>query len=145
MSDGCCCCVCPHQETVAVSPLKSNPQLSLRDLIEARLNSMQIIEHCGKFSYVAGEIRPLIHCWHHGAGRFHEVPHELSSLNQPPWPADPGCHCVNALCGHSVSGTMSLRVMQLDVKCETKTKVGHGRVGQSGTHIPVCSFGSTNE
>lgn len=35
---------------------------------------------------------------------------------------DPGCHCVNWCCGSSVSGTLSLRVQQLDVHCETKTK-----------------------
>eukprot|EP00008_Paramoeba_atlantica_P010971 CAMPEP_0201489186 /NCGR_PEP_ID=MMETSP0151_2-20130828/21105_1 /ASSEMBLY_ACC=CAM_ASM_000257 /TAXON_ID=200890 /ORGANISM="Paramoeba atlantica, Strain 621/1 / CCAP 1560/9" /LENGTH=280 /DNA_ID=CAMNT_0047874685 /DNA_START=88 /DNA_END=930 /DNA_ORIENTATION=+ len=35
--------------------------------------------------------------------------------------APPGCHCVNP-CLQEVSGLVSLRVQQLDVQCETKTK-----------------------
>ncbi|EFJ47786.1 hypothetical protein VOLCADRAFT_81406 [Volvox carteri f. nagariensis] len=34
----------------------------------------------------------------------------------------PGCNFVNCFCGVRVAGTMSLRVQQLDVKCETKTQ-----------------------
>lgn len=34
----------------------------------------------------------------------------------------PGCHCVCCLCGHSVAGQVSLRIQQLDVRCETKSK-----------------------
>ena len=40
--------------------------------------------------------------------------------------ADPGLHCVNPLFGQKVSGTLSLRVQQLDVRCETKTRVSQG-------------------
>eukprot|EP00879_Flechtneria_rotunda_P000637 GHRR01000750.1.p1 GENE.GHRR01000750.1~~GHRR01000750.1.p1 ORF type:complete len:298 (+),score=108.21 GHRR01000750.1:178-1071(+) len=35
--------------------------------------------------------------------------------------AYPGCNCLNPLCGEGVAGVLSLRVQQLDVKCETKT------------------------
>ncbi|KAG1653983.1 hypothetical protein FOA52_007176 [Chlamydomonas sp. UWO 241] len=36
--------------------------------------------------------------------------------------ATPGCNCVCGLVGQSVAGIVSLRVQQLDVRCETKTK-----------------------
>lgn len=42
-------------------------------------------------------------------GRFHRVAH-------------PGFHCLLCLLGESISGSLSLRVQQLDVRCETKTK-----------------------
>ncbi|KAL5725027.1 HIR complex subunit [Ranunculus cassubicifolius] len=35
---------------------------------------------------------------------------------------EPGCHCLPWYCGSRVAGKLSLRVQQLDVKCETKTK-----------------------
>ncbi|CAM6095628.1 unnamed protein product [Calypogeia fissa] len=35
---------------------------------------------------------------------------------------EPGCHCVPWCVGIQVAGTLSLRVKQLDVRCETKTK-----------------------
>lgn len=35
---------------------------------------------------------------------------------------DPGCHCVPWIFGYQVAGKLSLRVQQLDVRCETKTK-----------------------
>ena len=35
----------------------------------------------------------------------------------------PGCHCMPWFLGKKVSGRLSLRLQQLDVKCETKTKV----------------------
>lgn len=35
----------------------------------------------------------------------------------------PGCHCVPWFIGHQIAGKLSLRVQQLDVRCETKTKV----------------------
>ncbi|KAI3881245.1 hypothetical protein MKW92_003402 [Papaver armeniacum] len=35
---------------------------------------------------------------------------------------DPGCHCLPWVFGEYVAGHLSLRVQQLDVKCETKTK-----------------------
>ncbi|CAI7865311.1 unnamed protein product [Closterium sp. NIES-53] len=35
---------------------------------------------------------------------------------------DPGCHCVPWCCCYRPAGLMSLRVRQLDVRCETKTK-----------------------
>ncbi|KAH8941104.1 hypothetical protein BDL97_14G020500 [Sphagnum fallax] len=34
----------------------------------------------------------------------------------------PGCHCVPWCCCVTVAGVLSLRVQQLDVRCETKTK-----------------------
>ncbi|GAQ79726.1 Helicase [Klebsormidium nitens] len=36
--------------------------------------------------------------------------------------ADPGCHVVNWVLGSTVAGYVNLRVQQLDVRCETKTK-----------------------
>ncbi|CAI7904894.1 unnamed protein product [Closterium sp. NIES-54] len=42
---------------------------------------------------------------------------------------DPGCHCVPWCCCYRPAGLMSLRVRQLDVRCETKTKTkAPGRV-----------------
>lgn len=35
---------------------------------------------------------------------------------------EPGCHCVPWVLGRQVAGYLSLRVQQLDVRCETKTK-----------------------
>lgn len=35
----------------------------------------------------------------------------------------PGCHCVPWFIGDQIVGKLSLRVKQLDVRCETKTKV----------------------
>lgn len=35
----------------------------------------------------------------------------------------PGCHCLPWFLGYQVAGGLSLRVQQLDVRCETKTKV----------------------
>ncbi|XP_075101072.1 hypersensitive-induced reaction 1 protein-like [Nicotiana tabacum] len=34
----------------------------------------------------------------------------------------PGCHCLPSFLGFKVAGHLSLRVQQLDVRCETKTK-----------------------
>ncbi|MCL7040191.1 hypothetical protein MKW94_000185 [Papaver nudicaule] len=42
-------------------------------------------------------------------GTFHEV-------------LDPGCHCLPLCLGSQIAGRLTLRVQQLDVKCETKTK-----------------------
>ena len=36
---------------------------------------------------------------------------------------DPGCHCVPWCCCYRPAGLMTLRVRQLEVRCETKTKV----------------------
>lgn len=36
---------------------------------------------------------------------------------------EPGCHCLPWCLGYQISGQLSLRVQQLDVRCETKTKV----------------------
>lgn len=44
-----------------------------------------------------------------GCGRFSRV-------------AQPGCTCLNPLCCEQMAGTLSLRVQQLNVSCETKTK-----------------------
>ncbi|MCO5572096.1 hypothetical protein L7F22_025847 [Adiantum nelumboides] len=35
---------------------------------------------------------------------------------------EPGCHCVNWCFGSKVAGLLTMRVQQLDVHCETKTK-----------------------
>lgn len=35
---------------------------------------------------------------------------------------EPGCHCLPWCFGYQVAGQLSLRVQQLDVRCETKTK-----------------------
>jgi len=35
---------------------------------------------------------------------------------------EPGCHCVPWIFGSKISGHLSLRLQQLDVKCETKSK-----------------------
>ncbi|CAI9109626.1 OLC1v1009482C1 [Oldenlandia corymbosa var. corymbosa] len=35
---------------------------------------------------------------------------------------EPGCHCVPWCLGYQVAGALTLRLMQLDVRCETKTK-----------------------
>lgn len=36
---------------------------------------------------------------------------------------EPGCHCLPWCIGYQLAGTLSLRLQQLDVRCETKTKV----------------------
>ena len=36
---------------------------------------------------------------------------------------EPGCHCLPWCLGSQVAGHLSLRLQQLDVRCETKTKV----------------------
>ncbi|GFR52051.1 hypothetical protein Agub_g14571 [Astrephomene gubernaculifera] len=36
--------------------------------------------------------------------------------------ANPGFNCIDCCCGATVAGKLSLRVQQLDVRCETKTK-----------------------
>lgn len=43
-------------------------------------------------------------------GRFQEV-------------LEPGCHCMPWFLGSQLAGHLSLRLQQLDVRCETKTKV----------------------
>lgn len=35
---------------------------------------------------------------------------------------EPGCHCLPWCLGSQIAGHLSLRVQQLDVRCETKTK-----------------------
>nr|AHA84205.1 hypersensitive-induced response protein [Phaseolus vulgaris] len=35
---------------------------------------------------------------------------------------EPGCHCLPWCLGYQIAGGLSLRVQQLDVRCETKTK-----------------------
>jgi len=35
----------------------------------------------------------------------------------------PGCHCMPWFLGKRIAGHLSLRLQQLDIKCETKTKV----------------------
>lgn len=38
---------------------------------------------------------------------------------------EPGCHCLPWCLGYQIAGSLSLRVQQLDVRCETKTKVSY--------------------
>lgn len=45
-----------------------------------------------------------------GFGRFEQV-------------LQPGCHCMPWFLGKQVAGHLSLRLQQLDLRCETKTKV----------------------
>jgi hypothetical protein len=45
-----------------------------------------------------------------GFGKFEEV-------------LQPGCHCMPWFLGKRIAGHLSLRLQQLDIKCETKTKV----------------------
>lgn len=45
-----------------------------------------------------------------GFGRFEEV-------------LQPGCHCMPWVLGKRIAGHLSLRLQQLDIRCETKTKV----------------------
>jgi len=35
--------------------------------------------------------------------------------------ATPGLHCLNPFCGESMAGTITLRIQELDIRCETKT------------------------
>jgi regulator of protease activity HflC (stomatin/prohibitin superfamily) len=36
---------------------------------------------------------------------------------------EPGCHCLPWMVGKRIAGHLTLRLQQLDVRCETKTKV----------------------
>jgi len=54
----------------------------------------------------------------------------------------PGCHCVPWCCGVNVAGVMSLRIQQLDVRCETKSKVWCFFSPLSTAHPPACLLGS---
>lgn len=36
---------------------------------------------------------------------------------------EPGCHCLPWFLGSQLAGHLTLRLQQLDVRCETKTKV----------------------
>jgi hypothetical protein len=36
---------------------------------------------------------------------------------------EPGCHCMPWIFGAQIAGHLTLRLQQLDVRCETKTKV----------------------
>ena len=36
---------------------------------------------------------------------------------------EPGCHCLPWMFGKRIAGKLTLRLQQLDVRCETKTKV----------------------
>lgn len=56
---------------------------------------------------------------------------------------EPGCHCLPWCCGYQVAGELSLRVQQLDVRCETKTKartfVYSARISHYNCYF-VCLF-----
>jgi hypothetical protein len=51
---------------------------------------------------------------------YHEVHLMVQKFNIV---LSPGCHCVQWCCGVNVAGVLSLRIQQLDVQCETKSKV----------------------
>lgn len=51
---------------------------------------------------------------------------------------DPGCHFVPWCFGKSVAGYLTLRLQQLDVRCETKTKVSN-----SYSHLSFGKFSYT--
>ena len=60
---------------------------------------------------------------------------------------DPGCHCVPWFIGHQIAGKLSLRVQQLDVRCETKTKVSlpivlmhNHSTSTSIIYVLLCTF-----
>jgi hypothetical protein len=48
---------------------------------------------------------------------------------------EPGCHCLPWMVGKRVAGHLTLRLQQLDVRCETKTKVYHIHLVK---WIPTC-------
>ncbi|KAK8471935.1 hypothetical protein PHAVU_002G066214 [Phaseolus vulgaris] len=52
---------------------------------------------------------------------------------------EPGCHCVPWCLGSRVAGALSLRVKQLDVRCETKTK--DNVFCYCGCFYPISSIG----
>ena len=52
---------------------------------------------------------------------------------------DPGLHCINWPL-QSIVGRMSLRIQQLDVMCETKTKDNVGYIA-----CPICCMASHRE
>lgn len=49
---------------------------------------------------------------------------------------DPGCHFVPCCIGSLVAGRLSLRVQQLDVRCETKTKASQALLARPLRHCP---------
>jgi len=57
---------------------------------------------------------------------------------------EPGCHCVPWFMGRQIAGYLSLRVQQLDVRCETKTKVCSEKLKfitkTNMMMISLCSF-----
>eukprot|EP00877_Chromochloris_zofingiensis_P007450 jgi/Chrzof1/2959/Cz12g06030.t1 len=60
-------------------------------------------------------------------GAFYSCPHQetvaiVESFGKFSRIAYPGCNCLNPLLGENAAGKLSLRVQQLDVRCETKTR-----------------------
>ncbi|KAL5122309.1 Hypersensitive-induced response protein 1 [Glycine soja] len=53
---------------------------------------------------------------------------------------EPGCHCVPWCFGSRVAGALSLRVKQLDVRCETKTKAVDAYYKLSNTRSQIQSY-----
>ena len=53
---------------------------------------------------------------------------------------EPGCHCVPWFFGSKIAGNLSLRINQLDVRCETKTKVCRSFILAAFWDFPLCFF-----
>lgn len=53
---------------------------------------------------------------------------------------DPGCHCLPWCLGYQVAGELSLRVQQLNVRCETKTKVCNFLIVLTSYLSALCTF-----
>jgi regulator of protease activity HflC (stomatin/prohibitin superfamily) len=53
---------------------------------------------------------------------------------------EPGCHCLPWCLGYQIAGGLSLRVQQLDVKCETKTKVRRFFLYYSTYSASLCYY-----
>jgi hypothetical protein len=53
---------------------------------------------------------------------------------------EPGCHCMPWFMGKRVAGHLTLRLQQLDVRCETKTKVRINTVEINGCIAALFSL-----
>lgn len=50
---------------------------------------------------------------------------------------EPGCHCLPWCLGSQLAGHLTLRLQQLDVRCETKTKVCYPLI-MNHQILPLC-------
>lgn len=99
---------CPHQETVGIIEVSSSGRCS-------RVGALAESGGTPTAQYFAAAVQ--------GFGKFSRM-------------AYPGCNCLNPFCGERVAGGLSLRVQQLEVRCETKTKDNVSWV----QHIRLLSF-----